>query len=293
MVKLLDGKIPAKEILTQIKEEITVIKEQGILPGLITILVGNNLSSHLYVSHKQKACTKVGIYNQIYYLPDNSKQENVIQLISNMNKDPQFHGILIQLPLPPQLDEDSILTEIDPAKDVDGLTPTISGTLLSPTPPRLAPATPLAVLCLLDCYKYDVKGQHVVIVGASRIVGKPLAMMLIQKGATVTICHDQTKDLPSFTRQADILISATGHPKLIKRDMIKEGSVIIDVGITRIADYSRPNRYRIEGDVDFVDVKEKVFAITPVPGGIGPLTVALLLQNLIHLIQFQIGRKTC
>lgn len=293
MVKLLDGKIPAKEILTQIKEEITVIKEQGILPGLVTILVGNNLSSHLYVTNKQRACTKVGIYNQIYYLPDNSKQENVIQLISNMNKDPQFHGILIQLPLPPQLDEDSILTEIDPNKDVDGLTPISGGRLLCANPPAIAPATPSAVVELLEYYKYGVRGKHIVIVGNSRIVGKPLVLMLTQQGATVTLCHKYTEDLSSFTKQADILISATGHPKLITGDMIKEGSIVIDIGITRISDLSKKKRYRLEGDVDVESIKDKANAVSPVPGGIGPLTIALLLKNLIYLAQDQARRKIC
>ena len=280
-MQLLDGKTIAEEIRREISANVAVLKtERKIVPCLVAILVGDDPASQIYVSNKEKACQQVGIESRILRLPDTTTTFELLQLIARCNSDPSIHGILVQLPLPKGCDEKQILDAIDPRKDVDAFHPENVG-LLSQGRPRFLPCTPHGVQQLLVRSGIQTAGQHVVIVGRSDIVGKPMALMMVQKSAgadaTVTIVHSRTKNLDELTRQADILIVAMGKAKFITGSMVKPGAVVVDVGINRL-----PNG-KICGDVDFDAVKEIASAISPVPGGVGPLTITMLLQNtLLH-----------
>ena len=277
MVVVIDGKRIAKEIREELKKRVEKLKEKNIKPTLAIILVGNNPASILYISNKQKAAREVGIECVIHKFSEETEEEEILDSIQRLNEDEKIHGIIVQLPLPKHLNEQIILDSISPEKDVDGLTPFNAGNL-SLGNERIAPCTPKGIIKLLEKMKIEVEGKNVVIVNNSNVVGKPLALMLTNRFATVTLCHVKTKDLKEHTKKADILITATGVPCLIKADMVKEGAVVIDAGIK----YSEK---RIEGDVDFENVKKKASYITPVPGGVGPMTVAMVLENTLILAE--------
>ncbi len=257
----------------------------GVRPGLAAVLVGDDPASSVYVRNKCRACDEAGIFSETFQLPADATQRELTALINSLNANRAFHGILVQLPLPGHLNETDAIERIDPRKDVDGLHPISQGRMLQGQPTFL-PCTPAGVQQVLLRSGYDPAGQHVVIVGRSNIVGKPLAALLMQRSpggnATVTVCHTRTRDLPDITRQADILIAAMGVPRAIGAEMVRPGAVVIDVGINRVDDPSRRRGYRLVGDIDFEPVAAKAEAITPVPGGIGPMTVAMLINNTLH-----------
>ncbi len=266
---ILSGKDLAKKMRIDLKERIAKLPSA---PGLAVILVGDHPSSATYVAHKKRACQEVGIRSYLHKLPAHTPQEALLSLIDSLNSDRAVHGILLQLPLPEHLSAPEVIEAIDPAKDVDGFHPINMGRLLIGLPGGFVPCTPLGILSLLKNYDCEVSGKDVVIVGRSSIVGKPLAALLLQKHATVTVVHSRTTNLKAHTRRADILVAAVGIPHFIKEEMVQTGAVVIDVGITR-------REGRLIGDVDFEPVEKKCRAITPVPGGVGPMTVAMLLEN--------------
>jgi methylenetetrahydrofolate dehydrogenase (NADP+) / methenyltetrahydrofolate cyclohydrolase len=280
---ILDGKKVSAEIRAELKSEIEKIKGEGKkAPGLVTILVGDNPSSHVYVSNKIKACEEVGMTTEAVRLDASVSEEELIRVIKSYNENNSFHGILVQLPLPKHINEDRIIDTISPKKDVDGFHPESIGNLVIGKDTFVS-CTPAGIQEMLKRYQIETKGKHVVVVGRSNIVGKPVANLLLQKkeyaNAVVTVCHSAAKDLAYYTRQADILIAAIGSPEFIKADMVKEGAVVIDVGINRIDDPAHPKGSRLVGDVAFNEVAPKSSYITPVPGGIGLMTVAMLLKN--------------
>jgi len=283
--KIIDGKQIAAEIREELKTEVTALKARGVTPGLGVILVGADPASQSYVSAKEKACGNIGIYSDDNRLPAEASQEELLALVNQMNRDPKINGILVQLPLPKHIDESAVLVAIDPDKDVDGFHPMNVGKMMVGEAAFL-PCTPHGVVQMLKRSGVETSGAHVVVVGRSNIVGKPVANMLLQKkegaNATVTLCHTRTKDLGYHTRQADIIIAASGWPKTITADMVKDGAVVIDVGVNRVEDASRERGYRLVGDVDFDAVKEKASMITPVPGGVGPMTITMLLYNTVE-----------
>jgi methylenetetrahydrofolate dehydrogenase (NADP+)/methenyltetrahydrofolate cyclohydrolase len=283
--KIIDGKQIAAEIRDELKTKVSALKEQGIVPGLGVILVGADPASQSYVTAKERACEAIGIYSDDNRLPAETTQEELLALIEKMNADPKINGILVQLPLPKHIDEATVLLAIDPDKDVDGFHPMSVGKMMVGEDTFL-PCTPHGVVQMLMRSGVETEGAHVVVVGRSNIVGKPVANMLLQKkkgaNATVTLCHTRTKDLGHFTRQADIIIAASGWPNTVTADMVKEGAVVIDVGVNRVEDASRERGYRLVGDVDFEAVKEKASMITPVPGGVGPMTITMLLYNTVE-----------
>ena len=282
--KIIDGKQVAAEMREELKAEIIKLRESGIVPGLGVILVGEDPASQSYVKAKEKACDDIGIYSEDNRLPAETTQAELIECVEAMNRNPKIHGILVQLPLPKHIDESAVIGTIIPEKDVDGFTPVNVGNLVIGEK-CFMPCTPHGVVQLLARSGVEIAGSHVVVVGRSNIVGKPVANMLLQKkenaNATVTICHTGTKDMGYFTRQADILIVATGWPNTVTADMVKDGAAVIDVGVNRVEDASRKRGYRLVGDVDFEAVKEKASVITPVPGGVGPMTVVMLLKNTV------------
>ena len=259
--------------------------DTGVRPGLAAVLVGDDPASSVYVRNKRRACDEAGLFSETFRLPADTTQRELTALINSLNANRAFHGILVQLPLPGHLNETEAIERIDPRKDVDGLHPVSQGRMLQGYPTFL-PCTPAGVQQVLLRSGYDPAGQHVVIVGRSNIVGKPLAALLMQRSpggnATVTVCHTRTRDLPDITRQADILVAAMGVPRAIGADMVRPGAVVIDVGINRVDDPSRRRGYRLVGDIDFDPVAAKAEAITPVPGGIGPMTVAMLISNTLQ-----------
>lgn len=282
---LIDGKKVSGDIKSELKLEIEELKSRtGKVPGLVVIIVGNDPASEVYVRNKHKSCIETGINSVVLNLPEQTTEEELLDLVKSYNENPEFHGILVQLPLPKQINEDKIIRAIDPKKDVDGFHPTTVGEMVTGNPTFL-PCTPAGVVELLKRYEIDPAGKHVVVVGRSNIVGKPAALLLMQKkkfaNAIVTVCHSAAKDISIFTKQADILIAAMGVPKFIKKEMVKGGVVIIDVGTNRIEDPSTKTGYRLVGDVDFEAVLEKASYITPVPGGVGPMTIAMLLKNTV------------
>lgn len=283
--ELIKGSEISKQIKEELKVEIAKLKEEhNIIPGLATILVGDNEASKVYVGAKEKACKELGIYSERIDLPGNTSETELLSLIDKLNNNPKIHGILVQLPLPKGINETNILYAIDPSKDVDGFHPVNVGKMMLGEPCFL-PCTPNGILELLKRTNTETNGADVVVVGRSNIVGKPIANMLIQKkggNATVTICHTGTKDLASHTRRADILIVAVGKPKAITADMVKEGVVVIDVGVNRLES-------GLCGDVDFESVKEKAKAITPVPGGVGPMTIVMLMKNTVQSAKMHSG----
>jgi methylenetetrahydrofolate dehydrogenase (NADP+)/methenyltetrahydrofolate cyclohydrolase len=294
VAKIIDGNKIADEIRTELSTKVEALKAEGITPGLAVVLVGDDPASQVYVRNKGKACEKMGIYSETIHLPADTEEEDVLALIDKLNKDPKFHGILVQLPLPKHINESKVLLAISPEKDVDGFHPVNVGKLLIGAPNYL-PCTPHGVQQMLIRSGYDPEGKHVVICGRSNIVGKPLASILMQKkpgaNATVTVCHTRTRNLAELTRQADILVAAAGSPKMITADMVKDGAVVIDVGVNRVEDPTAKRGYRLVGDVDFDAVKEKAEAISPVPGGVGPMTITMLLANTIKAAEASAGIK--
>ena len=281
---LISGKQLSEEIRAELTADIAALQAKGVTPGLAVVLVGNDPASEVYVRNKRKTCEELGMQSFSHDLPADCTEARLLDLIEELNDDPNVHGILVQMPLPKQIDDTKVLTAIDPAKDVDGFHPVNVGKLLSGEECFVA-CTPAGVQEMLVRSGNDPAGKHVVIVGRSNIVGKPLAALLVQKGpganATVTVCHSRTADLPAITRQADILVAAIGVAEFIKADMVKDGAVVIDVGMNRIADASKKSGSRLVGDVAFEEVSQKAKAITPVPGGVGPMTITMLLKNTV------------
>jgi methylenetetrahydrofolate dehydrogenase (NADP+)/methenyltetrahydrofolate cyclohydrolase len=283
MAQIIDGKIVSKLVKDNIK---SIIESKKISPSLAVILVGNDPASLTYVRNKTKECLEVGISPKDYHLPEDTSEEKLLELIGNLNKDDDIDGILVQLPLPKHINTNKILNAISPYKDVDGFHPENVGKLMIGTP-FVEPCTPKGVIRLLEHYGISVEGKRAVVLGRSNIVGKPMAIMLLHRNATVTICHSKTKDLSEITKQADILVSAIGIPNFVKADMIKKDAVVIDVGINKVEENGKS---KLVGDVDFENVKEVASYITPVPGGVGPMTRAMLLENTANLALF---RRSC
>jgi len=283
--KIIDGKQIAEELRAELKEEIAKLKQKGIVPGLGVVLVGEDPASQSYVTAKEHACEKLGIYSDDNRMPADTTQQELIALVNRMNADPKINGILVQLPLPKHLNESQVLLTISPDKDVDGFHPMNIGKMVAGQKGFL-PCTPHGIIQLLLRSGVKLEGAEVVVVGRSNIVGKPIANMLIQKNdtgnATVTVCHTRTRNLAEHTRRADIIIAAAGRPNTITADMVKEGVVVIDVGVNRVEDATRKKGYRLVGDVDFEAVREKASLITPVPGGVGPMTITMLLYNTVE-----------
>ena len=292
---ILDGKALAEEIRMEVAMGVAEMQQKhGITPGLAAVLVGDDPASAIYVRNKRRACDEVGMVSNTILLPADSTNEQVLAQVQALNNDPRFHGILVQLPLPVQVDERLIMESLDPSKDVDGLHPFNVGKLVQGRA-DFVPGTPAGIQQILLRSGHDPAGANVVVCGRSDIVGKPMAILLMQRAdganATVTICHTRTKNMADITRQADILVSAIGSPNVITADMVKEGAVVIDVGINRVDDDSRKSGYRLVGDVNFEEVSEKASAITPVPGGVGPMTIAMLLVNTLTATRLSIHRS--
>ncbi|WP_258359208.1 bifunctional methylenetetrahydrofolate dehydrogenase/methenyltetrahydrofolate cyclohydrolase FolD [Moorella sulfitireducens (nom. illeg.)] len=273
--QILDGKQIAAAVREEVKQEVARLKEQGITPGLAVVLVGDDPASQVYVRNKHRACEEVGIYSVVHRLPGETTQAELLDLIKQLNNDSQIHGILVQLPLPPHIDEKTVIDTIALEKDVDGFSPANVGNLVIGDK-CFYPCTPHGCMVLLDKTGIDPRGKKAVVVGRSNIVGKPMAMMLLARHATVTICHSRTANLAEECRQADILVAAVGKPEMITGDMIKEGAVVIDVGINRVGEK------KLVGDVHFESAVQKAGWITPVPGGVGPMTIAMLLKNTVE-----------
>lgn len=288
--RILDGRAIAARWREWVKARVEAFRARtGQVPGLATILIGDHPASQTYVQAKQNACAAVGIRTFRYDLPADVERETVLELLGTLARSPEVHGILVQLPLPPHLDEEEILCAIPLEKDVDGFHPLNIGRLgLKGRDPYFIPCTPLGIMAMLQEAGIPVAGRRAVILGRSRIVGLPMALLLLRLDATVTICHSRTPDLAALTRQADLLIAAVGRPGLIRGEMVRPGAVVIDVGINRIADPQAPRGYRLVGDVAFEEVAAVAGAITPVPGGVGPMTVAMLLVNTLKAAQRQV-----
>ena len=290
--KILDGKALAQEIRSEVAAGVAEMqRNHGVTPGLAAVLVGDDPASAIYVRNKRKACDEVGMVSDTICLPGNSTTEKVLEAVDGLNKNPRFHGILVQLPLPTQVDELAVIESMDPDKDVDGLHPFNVGKLVQGRA-DFVPGTPAGIQQILLRNGHDPSGTNVVVCGRSDIVGKPMAILLMQRAhganATVTVCHTRTKNMEEITSQADILVAAIGSPNAITGDMVKEGAVVIDVGINRVTDDSRKRGYRLNGDVNFAEVSEKASAITPVPGGVGPMTIAMLLVNTLTATRISI-----
>ena len=292
MVKILDGAALAKEVRAEVAVGVAeMLQSHGVTPGLAAVLVGDDPASAIYVRNKRQACAEVGMVSETFQMPASTSQAEIIDLVDSLNTNPQFHGILVQLPLPGHLDEQAVVQTMLPDKDVDGIHPFNLGKLAQGSPDYV-PGTPAGIQQILLRNGYDPAGRHVVVCGRSNIVGKPLAILLMQRrdgaNATVTVCHTRTRNLADLTRQADILVAAMGQPRGITADMVKEGVVVVDVGINRVEDATRKRGYRLVGDVDFEAVAQKAAAITPVPGGVGPMTVAMLLVNTLAAVRLSI-----
>ena len=272
MAKIIDGKAIAKEVRAEIAAECAELKEKGIIPGLAVIIVGEDPASQVYVRNKKKACEEVGFFSEVIELPEKTTEEELLALVRKLNADPSIHGILVQLPLPKHISDATVIANIDPAKDVDAFHPSNVGKIMIGDYDFL-PCTPAGVMVLLEKSGVDISGKECVVVGRSNIVGKPQAMLLLHANGTVTICHSRTKNLAEVTRRADILVVAIGKADFITGDMVKDGAVVIDVGMNRRADG------KLTGDVDFASVEPKASLITPVPGGVGPMTITMLLKN--------------
>lgn len=289
--QLIDGKQVAARVRENLLVEIAELKSQGHVPGLAVVLVGDNPASQVYVGSKVKACAELGLYSQKWELPAETTQEELVALIHRLNADERIHGILVQSPPPPHIDEEAVILNIDPRKDVDGFHPVNVAKLVLEDAEGFVPCTPLGCMELLKAYGIETAGKHAVVIGRSMIVGKPMANLLVSKqaNATVTMAHSRTKDLPALCRSADILVAAVGRPEMVTADYVKEGAVVLDVGINRVEDATRPRGYRIVGDVDFASVKDKCSCITPVPGGVGPMTIAMLMANTVKACRQLVG----
>jgi 5,10-methylene-tetrahydrofolate dehydrogenase/methenyl tetrahydrofolate cyclohydrolase len=281
---IIDGKAIAQELREEIAEEVSQMVAAGLpAPGLATVLVGENPASEVYVRMKQRACAKLGIESFGHNLPETVTQEEVEGLVSELNADPRVNGILVQLPLPAGLDEEPVLRSVSLEKDVDGFHPINIGRLAQKgREPLFVPCTPAGSIYLLDKMEVPIDGANAVVLGRSNIVGMPVALLLVGRNATVTICHSRTRDLPGVVRQADILIAAVGRPEMVRGDWVKPGAVVIDVGTNRVEDASREKGYRLVGDVNFDEVKEVASMISPSPGGVGPMTITMLLKNTVR-----------
>lgn len=295
MANVIDGKAIAEKIKGEIAEEVARMVKEGMrAPHLAAILVGNDGASMTYVGHKEKACERVGLKSTVYRLERNTSQQQLLSLIKEINDDDNIDGLIVQLPLPEGLDEQLVINTISADKDVDGFHPFNTGKMMLGLPSFL-PATPYGIMTLLKESKIETRGKHCVIIGRSNIVGKPMANLLSAKGegadCTVTLCHSRTPDLKHFTLDADIIIAALGHPKFLTADMVKPGAVIIDVGITRVEDKSKKSGFRLQGDVDYENVAPIASYITPVPGGVGPMTIVSLLKNTVAASKIRQARK--
>ncbi len=288
VAKIIDGKFIAKELRDELAKEILQCRKP---PHLTVILIGEDPASQSYVRSKSKNCKKAGISTETLQFPASFSQEDLLKLLDKLNNDPDVNGILIQLPLPDHIDEKIVIEKIDPIKDVDGFHPVNVGKLTSGLEDTFYPCTPAGIVELLLHENYEISGKHVVVVGRSNIVGKPVGLLLLKKGsrgdATVTYCHSRTPNLPEITRQADILIAAVGRSEMITREMVKPDAIVIDVGMNRVDDQSRPKGYRLTGDVKFDEVSQIAKAITPVPGGVGPMTIIMLLKNTLKAYRMQ------
>jgi len=285
MGNLIDGRAIAEKVYVDLRREIAELKSKGVTPGLAVILVGDNPASRAYVRSKDKMSRELGLHSVKLELPDSTTQSELLARVEELNRDPKIHGILVQSPPPKQIDEAAIVRALDPCKDVDGFHPLNVAKLAMGDPSGFVPCTPLGVQRLLIESKIDIAGAHVVVLGRSMIVGKPVALLLMQKvkggDATVTVAHSRSKNLEEITRSADILIAAIGRAQFVKADHIRDGAVVVDVGINRVDDASTERSYRLVGDVAFDEVAPKANAITPVPGGVGPMTIAMLMSNTV------------
>ncbi|MCI6890561.1 MAG: bifunctional methylenetetrahydrofolate dehydrogenase/methenyltetrahydrofolate cyclohydrolase FolD [Treponema sp.] len=288
---VIDGKQVAADVRAEVAKKVADLKTKGITPCLAVILVGENPASVSYVTGKQKALAEVGMSDRSVKLPESTTEEELLKLIDKLNKDDSVHGILVQLPLPKHINEDKVIMAIDPSKDVDGFHPVSVGNLMIGRPGFL-PCTPHGIIVMLQKAGIETSGKHAVVIGRSNIVGKPVSILLARKdvNCTVTMCHTGTKNMAEITRQADILVVASGHPHTLTKDMAKDGAVIIDVGVNRIPDSSKKTGFRLIGDCDFDDLKEKASFITPVPGGVGPMTIAMLMQNTLESAQNRLNK---
>lgn len=280
MAIIMDGKGLAAKCKAEIRKQVEALAAKGSRPGMAVILVGDNPASQVYVRNKEKDCQECGIYSAMYHLPESTQEADLLELLDTLNQDPSIHGMLVQLPLPKHIDPQKVIEAIDPRKDVDAFHPTNVGYLTTGMP-RFAPCTPAGIVRLLEEYEIDPKGKHCVVVGRSNIVGKPMALLLLAKDGTVTVCHSGTKDLKEQTLQADILVSAVGKTEFITADMVKDGAVVVDVAM------NRNDAGKLCGDVDYEKVAEKASYITPVPGGVGPMTRVMLLENTLTAYRSQ------
>ena len=279
--RILDGKAVAATVIDECRVETAELKKKGITPGLAVVLVGNDPASAVYVGSKTRTCADLGFHSPKIELPADTTQEELLKVVAELNADSAVHGILVQFPLPKHLDEPTVIRAIDPRKDVDGLHPENVAKLVLGDPTGFVSCTPVGCMKLLEVSGIEICGAEAVVIGRSMLVGKPVSMLLLAKNATVTIAHSRTKDLAAVCRRADILIPAAGRPEMVKADWVKPGAVVIDVGINRIPDASRKSGSRLTGDVDFKEVAPRCAAITPVPGGVGPMTIAMLMKNTI------------
>ncbi len=284
MGNIIDGKAIAARMRQKIATETEQLKNGGTTPGLAVVLVGEDPASRVYVSMKEKACAQAGIYSAEHKLPADTTEEALLALVDELNKDRRIDGILVQLPLPKQINESKVLEAISPTKDVDGFHPYNVGRLVTGNP-LFQPCTPYGIMKMLEATDVDLNGKHVVVVGRSNIVGKPVALMCLAKNATVTLCHSRTRDLPDQVRRADVVIAAVGKPEMVKGDWIKQGAVVIDVGVNRVGEK------KLVGDVEFAAASERAAAITPVPGGVGPMTITMLLYNTVEGAKRRAARK--
>lgn len=278
MATIMDGKALSLKLKEQMKQRIEQLKQQGINPKLVVVLVGDNSASQVYVRNKHKSCGEVGIESEVITMPEQTTQQELLEVVERLNQDETVDGILVQLPLPKQIDEKTVLRSILPEKDVDGFHPVNVG-LLSIGDECFAPATPSGIIAMFQEYGIDIAGKNCVVIGRSNIVGKPMAALLLKNNATVTICHSKTEDLASYTRRADVVVVATGRRHTLTAEMVKEGAVVVDVGM------NRNEQGKLCGDVDYEEVKKKASFITPVPGGVGPMTITELLENTIQAAQ--------
>lgn len=281
---IIDGKAVAAAVLDEVRAETAALKAKGITPGLAVVLVGEDPASKVYVGAKDRTCQELGLHSKKITLPAETTQDELIAVVKELNADPSIHGILVQSPPPKHIDEEAVIRAIDPRKDVDGFHPENVAKLVLEDPSGFVPCTPAGCMRLLAAAGVETNGAEAVVIGRSMIVGKPMAMLLVAKNsnATVTIAHSRSKDLPAICRRADIVVAAVGRPDMVKADWIKPGAVVIDVGINRVDDPSKKSGYRLTGDVDYADVADKCSAITPVPGGVGPMTIAMLMKNTLQ-----------
>ncbi len=282
--RIIDGKAVAASVLDECRVETAALKARGITPGLAVVLVGEDPASQVYVGSKVRTCGELGIYSRKIELPATTTQDELLEVVRGLNADPAIHGILVQSPPPKHIDEEEIIRAIDPAKDVDGFHPQNVAKLALEDPTGFVPCTPAGCMKLLEVSGIDTNGAEAVVIGRSMIVGKPMALLLVSKkaNATVTIAHSRSKDLPAICRRADIVVAAVGRPEMVKADWVKPGAVVIDVGINRVEDASKKSGYRLTGDVAYEEVAPRCGAITPVPGGVGPMTIAMLMKNTLQ-----------